>query len=104
MNQVGVYIPEQNFTLLGMAGLITGVMHAPLTGIFLIAELTGGYQLFMPLMIVCISSLLTISIFESHSIYALRPLERASCSPIILTRLRSPCWACRMSLRKIIIR
>jgi len=72
VNQVGVYIPEQNFTLLGMAGLITGVMHAPLTGIFLIAELTGGYQLFMPLMIVCISSLLTISIFESHSIYALR--------------------------------
>ena len=47
-------------------------MHSPLTGIFLIAELTGGYQLFMPLMIVCISSLLTISIFESHSIYALR--------------------------------
>lgn len=51
---------------------MTGVMHAPLTGIFLIAELTGGYQLFMPLMIVCISSYLTISIFESHSIYALR--------------------------------
>ena len=72
VNQVGVYVPEQNFTLMGMAGLITGVMHAPLTGIFLIAELTGGYQLFMPLMIVCISSLLTISIFESHSIYALR--------------------------------
>ena len=70
--EVGVYVPEQNFTLMGMAGLITGVMHAPLTGIFLIAELTGGYQLFMPLMIVCISSLLTISIFESHSIYALR--------------------------------
>lgn len=70
--EVGVYIPEQNFTLMGMAGVITGVMHAPLTGIFLIAELTGGYQLFMPLMIVCISSLLTISIFESHSIYALR--------------------------------
>ena len=70
--EVGVYVPEQNFTLMGMAGVMTGVMHAPLTGIFLIAELTGGYQLFMPLMIVCISSLLTISIFESHSIYALR--------------------------------
>ena len=70
--QVGVYVPEQNFTLMGMAGVMTGVMHAPLTGIFLIAELTGGYQLFMPLMIVCISSYLTISIFESHSIYALR--------------------------------
>ena len=70
--QIGIYVPEQNFTLMGMAGVMTGVMHAPLTGIFLIAELTGGYQLFMPLMIVCISSLLTISIFESHSIYALR--------------------------------
>lgn len=72
MNDTGVFVPEQNFTLMGMAGVLTGVMHAPLTGIFLIAELTGGYQLFMPLMIVCISSLLTISIFESHSIYALR--------------------------------
>ena len=72
VNQLGIYVPEQNFTLMGMAGVMTGVMHAPLTGIFLIAELTGGYQLFMPLMIVCISSLLTISIFESHSIYALR--------------------------------
>ena len=70
--EVGVYVPEQNFTLMGMAGVMTGVMHAPLTGIFLIAELTGGYQLFMPLMIVCISSYLAISIFESHSIYALR--------------------------------
>ena len=72
INQIGVYVPEQNFTLMGMAGVMAGVMHAPLTGIFLIAELTGGYQLFMPLMIVCISSYLTISIFESHSIYALR--------------------------------
>ncbi len=70
--EIGVYVPEQNFTLMGMAGVMTGVMHAPLTGIFLIAELTGGYQLFMPLMIVCISSYLAISIFESHSIYALR--------------------------------
>ncbi len=70
--QLGVYIPEQNFALLGMAGVMSGVMHAPLTGIFLIAELTGGYQLFMPLMIVSICSFLTISIFESHSIYALR--------------------------------
>ena len=72
VNEIGVYVPEQNFTLMGMAGVMTGVMHAPLTGIFLIAELTGGYQLFMPLMIVCISSDLTISIFEGHSIYALR--------------------------------
>ena len=68
----GIAVPETNYALLGMAGVMSGVFHAPLTGVFLIAELTGGYQLFMPLMIVCISSLLTISIFESHSIYALR--------------------------------
>ena len=72
INQIGVYIPEKNFTLLGMAGVMTGVMHAPLTGISLIAELTGGYQLFMPLMIVCICSYLTINIFEPHSIYGMR--------------------------------
>ena len=72
MNQVGTYIPEQNFTLLGMAGVMAGIMHAPLTGIFLIAELTGGYQLFVPLMIVSVCSYLTIFIFEPHSIYAMR--------------------------------
>ncbi|MBR5688155.1 MAG: chloride channel protein [Prevotella sp.] len=72
VNQIGVYVPEKNFTLLGMAGVMAGVMHAPLTGIFLIAELTGGYQLFIPLMIVSICSYLTIIIFEPHSIYGMR--------------------------------
>lgn len=72
MYGVGVYVPEKNYALLGMAGLMSGVMHAPLTGIFLIAELTGGYQLFMPLMIVSICSYLTIITFEPHSIYAMR--------------------------------
>ena len=72
MYQLGPYAPEKNFTLLGMAGVMAGVMHAPLTGIFLIAELTGGYQLFMPLIIVSVVSTLTISIFEPHSIYAMR--------------------------------
>ena len=72
MHQIGVYVPEKNFTLLGMAGVMAGVMHAPLTGIFLIAELTGGYQLFLPLMIVSVVSYLTISLFEPHSIYAMR--------------------------------
>ena len=72
MYQVGPYIPEKNFTLLGMAGVMAGVMHAPLTGIFLIAEITNGYDLFMPLMIVAVSSVMTISIFEPHSIYAMR--------------------------------
>lgn len=65
-------IPEKNFALLGMAGLMSGVMHAPLTGIFLIAELTGGYDLFLPLMMVSVSSYLTIMIFEPHSIYSMR--------------------------------
>lgn len=72
MYQIGTYIPEKNFTLLGMAGVMAGVMHAPLTGIFLIAEITNGYDLFMPLMIVAVSSVMTISIFEPHSIYAMR--------------------------------
>nr|MCR5472832.1 chloride channel protein [Prevotella sp.] len=72
INQIGVYVPEKNFALMGMAGVMSGVMHAPLTGIFLIAELTGGYNLFLPLMIVSISSYLTIILFEPHSIYSSR--------------------------------
>ena len=70
--EVGVNVPEKNFALMGMAGVMSGVMHAPLTGIFLIAELTGGYNLFLPLMIVSICSYLTIIIFEPHSIYSSR--------------------------------
>lgn len=66
------YIPEKNFALMGMAGLMSGVMHAPLTGIFLIAELTGGYDLFLPLMIVSVCAYLTIIVFEPHSIYSMR--------------------------------
>ena len=72
MYQIGVYVPEKNFTLLGMAGVMAGVMHAPLTGIFLIAEITGGYALFVPLIIVSLVSVMVISIFEPHSIYAMR--------------------------------
>ena len=72
MHQIGVYVPEKNFALLGMAGVMSGVMHAPLTGIFLIAEITSGYNLFMPLMIVSVSAYLTINIFEPHSIYGMR--------------------------------
>jgi CIC family chloride channel protein len=72
LEQIGVYVPEKNFALMGMAGVMSGVMHAPLTGIFLIAELTGGYSLLLPLMIVSVSSYLTIIIFEPHSIYGAR--------------------------------
>lgn len=73
---LGIQIPERNFAMLGMCGLMSGVMHAPLTGIFLIAELTGGYQLFMPLMAVSVMAYLTIKAFEPHSIYAMRLAQR----------------------------
>lgn len=76
MNVVGIGVPESNFALVGMSGLMSGVMHAPLTGIFLIAELTGGYHLFMPLMIVSVVSYLTIIIFEPHSLYAMRLAQK----------------------------
>lgn len=72
MYEIGVYVPEKNFALLGMAAVMAGVMHAPLTGIFLIAEITGGYEMFIPLMIVSICSYLTIIMFEPHSIYGMR--------------------------------
>jgi CIC family chloride channel protein len=78
LNQLGytIYLPQENFALMGMAGVMTGVMHAPLTGTFLIAELTGGYDLFLPLMIVSVVSYGTILIFEKHSIYAKRLAKR----------------------------
>ena len=72
IHEIGVYVPEKNFALMGMAGVMSGVMHAPLTGMFLIAELTGGYSLLVPLMIVSVASYLTIIIFEPHSIYGAR--------------------------------
>ena len=66
---LGFDVSESNFTLIGMAGLIAGVLHAPLTAIFLIAEITGGYELFVPLMITAaISYLLTKNTID-HTIY-----------------------------------
>lgn len=76
MSMMGLSVSEANFALVGMAGLMSGVMHAPLTGIFLIAELTGGYHLFMPLMIVSVISYLTIMLFEPHSLYAMRLAQK----------------------------
>lgn len=71
-----IRIPEPNFMLAGMAGLMAGVMHAPLTAIFLIAEVTGGYTLFIPLMITSTISFITIKYFEPHSIYNHRLAKR----------------------------
>ncbi len=61
---------------MGMAGVMSGVMHAPLMAIFLTAELTGGYDLFLPLLIVSTISYGTIKIFEPYSIYAIRLAKR----------------------------
>ena len=98
MQQLGVYIPEKNFTLYGMAAVMSAVMHAPLTGIFLIAELTGGYQLFIPLIIVTVCSYLTINIFEHHSIYAVRLAKQGK----LLTHHTDKSILTLMSMDKII--
>ncbi len=79
INQTGLLnnnLSSSNFTLVGMAGLMSGVLHAPLTGIFLIAEITGGYTLFLPLMTVSAIAFLTTSYFEKHSIYTKHLIEK----------------------------
>lgn len=72
----GIFIPITNACLYGMAGVMSAVFHAPLTGIFLIAELTGGYRLLVPLIIVAAVSFLMIRVFEPHSIYSMRLARR----------------------------
>lgn len=69
-------ISENNFALVGMAGVMSGVMHAPLTAIFLIAEITGGYTLFIPLIITATISYVTTLAFEKQTIYTMRLAQR----------------------------
>jgi len=70
INTLSTYqVSESNFSLVGMAGIMAGVMHSPLTAIFLIAEITGGYELLPPLIITATISYLTIMYYEPHSIY-----------------------------------
>ncbi|MBQ8270709.1 MAG: chloride channel protein [Bacteroidaceae bacterium] len=76
MMEWGVTVSDRNFALFGMAALMSGVFHAPLTGVFLIAELTGGYALFLPLMIVSVFSYLTVKMFDKNNIYAVRLAQR----------------------------
>jgi len=78
INNVGLdlQVSESNFTLIGMTGLMAGVLHAPLTAIFLIAEITGGYELFVPLMIVSAISFSITKYYISHSIYTLKLAQR----------------------------
>ena len=72
----GLDLSTKNFALMGMAGVMSGVMHAPLMGIFLTAELTGGYDLFLPLLIVSTIAYGTIKFFEPYSIYTMRLAQR----------------------------
>lgn len=69
---LGVQLSQKNFALMGMAGVMSGVMHAPLMAIFLTAEMTGGYDLFLPLLIVSGLAYMTIRIFTPYSIYTMR--------------------------------
>ena len=69
---LGLSLSQKNFTLMGMAGVMSGVMHAPLMAIFLTAEMTGGYDLFLPLLIVSTLAYITIQIFTPYSIYTMR--------------------------------
>jgi CIC family chloride channel protein len=72
----GVDLPDNRFVLVGMAGAMAGVMHAPLTAIFLIAEITGGYSLLIPLIITSTIAFITTRTFERHSIYHVQLAER----------------------------
>jgi CIC family chloride channel protein len=78
INNIGLnfHVSETNFTLIGMTGLMAGVLHAPLTAIFLIAEITGGYELFVPLILVAAISYAITKYYISHSIYTLKLAER----------------------------
>ncbi len=76
VNQFGFSVSESNFTLIGMTGLMAGVLHAPLTAIFLIAEITGGYDLFVPLMLVAAISYAFTKYFISNSIYTVELAKR----------------------------
>jgi CIC family chloride channel protein len=73
---VNLSLPDNRFVLVGMAGMMAGVMHAPLTAIFLIAEITGGYDLLIPLIITSTVSYITIRSFERHSIYHVQLAKR----------------------------
>ena len=99
-SSLNVFISPKNYILLGMAGLIAGVMHAPLTGVFLIAELSGGYNLFLPLMLVSLTSFATIRIFMPHSIYSLRLAEQGK----LLTHQKDTAVLTLMNLESVLER
>jgi CIC family chloride channel protein len=94
----GLEFSETNFALAGMAGVMSGVMHAPLTAIFLIAEITGGYKLFIPLMITATLAYLLNKYFQSHSIYTKHLAEKGE----LLTHDKDKAALTQMNSSKLI--
>jgi len=76
LNQVGIDVSVSNMALVGMAGMIAGVIHAPLTAIFLVAEITGGHELFFPLMLASTISYGTTRYFVKNSVYTVQLAKR----------------------------
>lgn len=93
-----IKIPESNFALAGMAGVMAAVMHAPLTAIFLIAEITGGYEFFIPLIITSTIAFLTINFYEPHSIYTKRLAARSE----LITHDKDKAALSRLKINKLI--
>jgi CIC family chloride channel protein len=93
-----ISLPVSHFTLVGMAALMAGVMHAPLTAIFLIAEITNGYELFIPLMLTSTISYLTIMYFEPHSIYTKRLAQKGE----LITHHKDKAVLTMMRLNKVL--
>jgi len=99
LNSFGfIDLPLSHFTLVGMAALMAGVMHAPLTAIFLIAEITNGYELFIPLITVSTISFLTNKYFEPHTIYTKRLARRGE----LITHHKDKAVLTLMRLNKVI--
>jgi chloride channel protein, CIC family len=93
---INVDFPDNRFVLVGMAGMMAGVMHAPLTAIFLIAEITGGYRLLIPLIITSTVAYITTRSFEKHSIYHIQLAERGE----LITHDKDKAVLARMDWRK----
>jgi len=91
-------LPESNFALVGMAGLIAGVIHAPLTAIFLIAEITDGYSMFVPLMLVSTISYATMKLFITNSVYTIQLAKRGE----LMTHDKDKAILSMMSINKMI--
>ena len=91
-------ISESNFTLIGMTGLMAGVLHAPLTAIFLIAEVTGGYELFIPLMIAAAISYTITKYYIPHSVYAMELGKRGE----LVTHDKDHAVLTMMDLNKVV--